>query len=174
MEEDKKSALLDQAQRNVHGHGVDPNTFPSKETEPANAELTDIQQSAKTKAKAAAKAELNVRRSKQSGVSAGEKLKLDSLQDLNKLTFRQIKALDLTRVEGRIFQEALAEAMSVKKGVKGHSYNISTVEFRITYASEVHHQPNRIVWVHSLPLRIVRDPGVVEPIGSVRTVGEGL
>ena len=120
------------------GTWVDPNTFPMKETEEANAELSDIQQSAKTKAKALAKGELEVRRSKQPRGGMGEKVKIDTLRDLNKLTFRQIKALDLTRLEGKIFDEALAEAMSVKKGAKGHSYNISTVEFKIAYASEVH------------------------------------
>eukprot|EP00830_Metopus_es_P000437 TRINITY_DN10452_c0_g1_i1.p1 TRINITY_DN10452_c0_g1~~TRINITY_DN10452_c0_g1_i1.p1 ORF type:complete len:252 (-),score=58.71 TRINITY_DN10452_c0_g1_i1:40-795(-) len=59
------------------------------------------------------------------------KIKIDTLQDLNKLSFTQIKNLSISQLEGKLFEEAFHEAVYGKAGGKKIGYNIASIEFNV-------------------------------------------
>ena len=68
---------------------------------------------------------------------SSDKTRIDSLQDLNKLTFTQIKALQIWNLEGKLFQQAFQDAMHVKKSEKLIKHSISSIELQVHYKTDV-------------------------------------
>lgn len=65
-----------------------------------------------------------------------EKIRIDTLQDLNRLSFTQIKSLQIWNLEGRLFQQAFQDALHVKKNDKLMKHTINTVEFQIIFKTD--------------------------------------
>ncbi len=71
------------------------------------------------------------------GMRPSEKVRIDTLQDLNKLSFCQIKSLQIWNLEGKLFQQAFQDALHVKKSDKLMiKHGINSVEFQINYKTD--------------------------------------
>ena len=64
------------------------------------------------------------------------KLKIDTLKDMNKLTFTQIKSLKICNLEGNLFEKMLNDIENVKRIDQFLQYKISSIEFQIHYETE--------------------------------------
>ena len=65
-----------------------------------------------------------------------EKIRIDTLQDLNKLTFTQIKSLQIWNLEGKLFQQAFQDALHVKKNDKLIKHAINSIELQLNYKTD--------------------------------------
>ena len=74
-------------------------------------------------------------------IRPAEKIRIDTLQDLNKLTFTQIKSLQIWNLEGKLFEQAYQDALHATKSDKLIKHNISSLELKINYKTEVRFHP---------------------------------
>ncbi len=106
-------------------------------------------------------------------VRPNEKIRIDTLQDLNKLSFTQIKNLQIWNLEGRLFDQAFQDALHATKNDTLIKHNINSIEFQINYKTDVGSSNVTPIVRHvGVPSGILRCTGGMVADHSVRTGSE--